>query len=160
MENETQTASKGFIEWIISKAHFFKFAFSSMISAFVDFVFFYFLSEKAFNKFEDESLSIFLATIIARIISGIVNYFLNRLWSFRSKKDTEKKIKGFYENITQIAKFTAVFTGKVLLSALGVDISRRVFPSFIPLLVYKFVVDSILFIANYMLQKIWVFKKK
>ena len=160
MENETQTASKGFIEWIISKAHFFKFAFSSMISAFVDFVFFYFLSEKAFNEFEDESLSIFLATIIARIISGIVNYFLNRLWSFRSKKDTEKKIRGFYENITQIAKFTAVFTGKVLLSALGVDISRRVFPSFIPLLVYKFVVDSILFIANYMLQKIWVFKKK
>ena len=59
---------------------FIKTSISSIVSAIVDLSMFYILS----NIFERKYFFIVLSTVIARIISGTVNFIINRNYAFKS----------------------------------------------------------------------------
>lgn len=90
---------------------------------------------------------VFIATLSARVVSGIFNFLMNRIWSFRSKSSIHK----------QFMKY-----GILYVAQLGLSITFVYLLSFIPihLTIIKIFVDSILFIGSFFIQKHWVFKKK
>lgn len=91
--------------------------------------------------------AIFIATICARIISGIYNFWINRNWSF-SRKD---------RNWTgQAIRYVALFLSQMLLSA-GVVTAFSGLT--VPLTVIKIIVDTCLFFVSYIIQRDWVFRK-
>ncbi len=92
--------------------------------------------------------NIIISSYIARAISCFINYLLNKYFVFNYKK---KSVKSFIEyiilviaNIT-ISAFTVDFISKLL----------NIKPTFI-----KVVVDGTLFICNFFVQKLIIFKKK
>lgn len=119
-----------------------KFALTSFSSALLDLFVFTILIAIPNNKV---AIVILIATISARIISGIYNFLLNRIWSFNSKSPIKKQ---FY-------KYLILYISQLVLSILIVSI-LSIIP--IHLTVIKAVVDSTLFIGSYFIQKNWVFK--
>lgn len=90
---------------------------------------------------------ILAATIIARIASGILNFILNRTWSFSSHSMAR----------AQVMKYAALFCTQMFLSSFFV--TRLVWMP-VSKTVVKAVVDSILFCVSYIVQKNWVFQAK
>ncbi len=85
------------------------------------------------------------ATVIARIFSGSVNFLLNKYWCFKSKS------KFFNE----AAGYGTLFIIQMLTSAFLVEsLSNVIMP-----LAAKIIVDSILFIISYNVQKNIIFRK-
>ena len=90
---------------------------------------------------------VLLATLIARIISGILNFLLNRNWSFsRHDQPIKKQFNKYF--ILYILQLILSITFVYLLSFLPINLT-----------VIKLVVDSILFIGSFFIQKNWVFNK-
>lgn len=121
-----------------------RFALSSIVCAGVDLGLFYLLS-----TFIDENIYILvvMATILARIVSGILNFSLNKLWSFSSKDKTSK----------EIIKYLILYFAQMGLSMGGVALLTF---APIPLIVSKIIVDGVLFIISYFIQHRWVFNDK
>lgn len=90
---------------------------------------------------------IMTATIAARILSGIVNFLMNRYFSFCS----QGKMSG------EMFRYFVLFVVQMILSGMIVSLLSSRSPYII---VTKAVVDSLLFIASYIIQKQWVFKKE
>ncbi len=97
-------------------------------------------------------LGVFASTAIARVISSAVNFTLNKKIVFNSKGHLTKALIKYY----------ALAIPVMLISAFGVKSICLLFAipdnSFTVTLT-KIVVDFILFILNYNLQKKWIFKK-
>lgn len=91
-------------------------------------------------------LLIFMATVIARICSGGLNFYLNRRWSFDSQGAAH----------IQLGRYITLFIGQMCMSALLVSVFSFI-P--IPLVVVKILVDSMLFVVSYFVQRNWVFVK-
>ncbi|MBR0374361.1 MAG: phosphodiester glycosidase family protein [Mogibacterium sp.] len=91
------------------------------------------------------SSGILLATVLARICSGTVNFLLNKYWSFESRQRTAR----------EAARYLALFLTLMLLSAAGVSLLLHVIPTALA----KLLVDTVLFFASYTVQKRWVFRK-
>lgn len=140
---------------------FCKFTASSLITTAVEFIFFwlalkildYVLPSSNFKLF----YQITAATIFARIFSGITNYFLNKIWSFKSPKKSP----------AEMVRFALLFAARLLLSSLFVTLLTPHVPKFVIFnetikkeVPAKLVVDLALFFANFYLQKMWVFRKK
>ena len=90
---------------------------------------------------------IIISTICARVISSLYNYLVNAKVVFK------KASKG------AIYKYFALVIVQMFASGLIVDLlSENVF-SFNPTLI-KIIVDSVIFIVNFFIQREWVFKKK
>lgn len=89
--------------------------------------------------------SIFAATILARIISGTVNFTLNRRFIFSNNGRIKK----------QLTKFFTFFVIQMLLSSSLVSLFSVV-P--LPLAIIKALVDIGLFFLNYTVQKRWIFR--
>lgn len=87
------------------------------------------------------------STVIARVISGLTNFLLNKNLTFRSRGNS----------LAQTARYLALFVAVMLLS--GVIVRSL---SFIPLphWIIKMPVDLCLFFVNYFGQKLWVFRKR
>lgn len=94
---------------------------------------------------QELAIVIFIATVIARIISGIYNFTLNKVWSFRSNSSTKK----------EFGKYFTLYILQLSLSVLFVTLIATVSNQ---VTIVKIVVDSCLFIASYFIQKNWVFK--
>jgi putative flippase GtrA len=94
---------------------------------------------------------VIVATFVARISSGVLNFALNRRWSFRAA-ETEQAGS---DRGAQAVRYGALFATQMLLSMLLV-VMLSVLP--IPLVIVKIIVDSALFIVSYFVQRNWVFR--
>lgn len=120
-----------------------RFMLASLICAITDLTLFT-LVIKIFS-FETYSL-ILTATVGARIVSGLLNFTINRRWSFLSKGNKN----------SQLVKYLLLFTGQMLVSFAAVSLLSFV-P--IPLTIIKIIIDSMLFVFSYFMQRNWVFKQ-
>ncbi len=91
------------------------------------------------------ALSIVIATILARVCSGTVNFTLNKNYSFRSNG----MIGG------QIGRYICLFIFQMLLSAILVNVFST---GIIPVIIVKIFVDTALFVFSFFAQSTWVFK--
>ena len=87
---------------------------------------------------------ILVATILSRVISGIFNFLVNKLWVFSSESKT----------IIESSKYIVLFISIMIFSYLGVT-----FLSFlaIPIILIKIIVDGSLFILSYGIQSKFIF---
>lgn len=136
---------------MVKLPQFAKFGISSLVSAGIDFLFFYLVSRAGASIFgfdiKDARL-ITGATIIARIISTVVNFTINKFWAFESKKSAPR----------EIFLFAILFVCKMGASAALVSL----FASFefvkIQTVYLKMIVDSLLFFVSFAVQKLFIFK--
>lgn len=122
---------------------FLRFACASLIGAAADYILFYIASVLIALP---QTEMIFAATAIARIGSGIVNYLLNRYFSFQSRKPMG----------SEIIRYGILFFCQMGASA-GLVSLISLMP--IPVIVVKLIVDTCLFFASFTIQKNWVFRK-
>ena len=123
----------------------FKYLFSSLAAFITDIVLFWLLT----NIF---SIGVITSTVAARIVSSIVNFFLNKKMVFKSKESLPKSL----------AKYYLLAIPVMLISAFGVKgicLLTNIDDSSIIVTAIKLIVDIILFILNYNIQKKWIFKK-
>ena len=122
---------------------FLRFTLASLAGAVADYLLFWLLSRSLPLPLVG---MIFAATALARLGSGLVNFFLNRFFSFRSKRP----VGG------ELLRYAVLFFGQMGASAGLVALLSRL-P--IPLLAAKVMVDTGLFFISYAIQKNWVFRK-
>lgn len=123
---------------------FWKYLFTSNVATVFDLVFFI-IFESLFSKLG--TISIFVATICARAISGSVGYILNRYISFHSKLNPGR----------EMVRYSIVFVCQMAASGILVSL-LSVIP--IPTVIVKAIIDTILFFVVYNIQKNWVFTEK
>ena len=123
---------------------FFKTSISSIISAGVDLSVFYFLS----TVFEREYFYVVLATVIARLFSGTVNFLINKFYAFQSTG----RVK------VELVSYTILFIIKMILSSLIVAYLSTTFTGTSETLI-KIIVDVILFFASFYIQDKYIFNE-
>ena len=122
----------------------FRFIGASLISSIMDICIFSLIAKIIF---QGDITYIFIATAIARILSGILNFILNKKWSFESKDKIEP----------QIVKYSLLFISQMIISALAVTVVVRILNL---LILSKVIVDFSLFIISYFIQKNFIFTNK
>ena len=133
------------IYWKILNS-FIKYSAVSIISCIVDILLFkIFLSVLPF-KIDKDNL-IIVSTVFARIISSLVNYGLNKKVSFNSNKNVSNTILKYY-----ILCIVQMFASGFLVSRI------YMFTDFSEVII-KLVVDTILFIVNYRIQRMFIFNE-
>ena len=120
---------------------FFKYIFSSLFSFLVDIVAFTILIS-LFNGLSFSAVT--LASVLARAISSVVNYFLNHKVVFKKGK-ASSAVKYFTLVVVQImvSSFLVTIVGNALTA--------------VPISIVKIVVDGVLFFVSYFIQKHLVF---
>lgn len=130
-------------------ASFFKYLLSSLSSFLVDIgLFQLFLWLSLSVGIHRGALLILLSTILARIISSYFNFTMNKNFVFDGEKRIHKTIVKYYS----LAAF------QMLLSAAMVTVVWNMFSGSETAI--KIVVDTILFLASYQVQRRWVFREK
>ncbi|EOH90944.1 bifunctional glycosyltransferase family 2/GtrA family protein [Enterococcus pallens] len=122
---------------------FLKFIINSGLSAIFDILFFVILLKLVFPT---ASNALFVATAIARISSGFLNYQLNRHFVFKSA----------HKQIGEAGKYALLFMGQLLLSSLMVQGLAGLFQHII---LVKVVVDCGIFFLSFYIQRRFVFKR-
>ena len=123
---------------------FFNILISSIISAGVDISVFYLLS-KAFKR---EYMYVVLATVIARILSGTVNFIINKFYAFKSTGRVR----------VELVSYIILFIIKMILSSLIVAYLSTTFTQTSETFI-KVVVDVILFFASFYIQDKYIFNE-
>ena len=123
---------------------FIKTSISSIISAIVDLSMFYILS----NIFERKYFFIVLSTVIARIISGTVNFIINRNYAFKSTGRVR----------VELVSYTILFIIKMILSSLIVAYLSTKFMN-VNETVIKIIVDTLLFFGSFYIQDKYIFNE-
>lgn len=125
---------------------FFKYVLSSLSSFLIDYalfcILFYFLSKGAFG----ENRSIWISTVAARICSSLFNYTINKKVVFKSSRGPVTLVMYYILCIVQMS----ASAGLVSL----INMTR-----FIPVQAAKIVVDTVLFVISYRIQKSLIFKE-
>lgn len=119
-----------------------RYSLSSMASAAIDLSLFTLLIKLIFSS---TFTGILASTIIARVISGYVNFSVNKHWVFESKNNHN----------TEMLKYTMLFCSQMLLSWLFVTIFSTMYAH---ITLIKIAVDSILFLFSYQIQKNFIFQ--
>ena len=121
-----------------------KFSLSSLVSALIDLSLFTAFVSYLFGT---GSLGILAATVTARLMSGCVNYLLNKHWVFQSNST----------NNSEALHYLLLFCSQMMLSwALVTSLSNLA----VPLTAVKILVDGTLFLISYQIQKNFIFHKK
>ena len=94
-----------------------------------------------------ETILILLATIFARIISSLINFLLNKKFSFNSNK----KIKN------TIVKYYILCVVQMIIS--GILVSTIFKLTGLSEVIIKLIVDTVLFIINFRIQRIYIFNE-
>ena len=121
---------------------FIKYIFVAIISFLIDISIF-----TLFNKILDFDKKIILATIIARIVSSFINYLLNKDKVFKSNEGIIKTLIKYY-SLVIIQMFLSAILVDSLYTLIKIDAT-----------LIKIPVEFILFICNYLIQKLLIFKK-
>lgn len=129
---------------------FIKYLFVSLSSFLVDILFFMLFLNilSLFSDFSFIMYKIIVSTVCARIISSLYNYLLNRKFVFEQHDSKSFIIKYYILVIIQMG-----------VSSLSVASLSQIFSSKIIVLL-KIIVDILIFIANYYIQREWVFNDK
>lgn len=129
---------------------FIKYLFVSLSSFLVDILFFMLFLNilSLFSDFSFIMYKIIASTVCARIVSSLYNYLLNRKFVFEQHDSKSFIIKYYILVIIQMG-----------ISGLSVALLSKVFSSKIIVLL-KIIVDILIFIANYYIQREWVFNDK
>ena len=98
-------------------------------------------------------LDILLSTVLARVFSSLLNFFLNRGVVFKSHASVGRSILKYYALAIPVMLLSA-FGVKGLCTLLGLN------PESFAVTLIKILVDTILFILNFRLQKYWIFRQK
>lgn len=123
---------------------FIKYIFSAISSFALDIVLFAIFMKVLPNSTPHRIIT---STIIARVISSLYNYLVNSKLVFKKSRKSS------------IVKYFILVIIQMFASGFIVDIlSKNVF-SFSPTLI-KVIVDSIIFVVNFFVQREWVFKNK
>ena len=129
-------------------SNFSKFFSSSIISSLVDITIAWFLLDLFRNNFaNNDLLRIALATCLARVVSMLVNYSINKKVVFKDKNTQNKSF----------VKYILLCIPIMLLSTILVYITHHFFQ--LNDKIMKILVDSLLFLLSYKLQQNWVFNK-
>ena len=118
---------------------------SSLVSAGIDISLFYILS----SVFKREYLYIVLATVIARIISGGINFLLNRNFVFKANGKIKKEL------VLYLILFVIIMVSSSLLVA---SISMKLVN--VNQTIIKLVVDLVLFLISFNVQDKFIFKER
>ena len=118
---------------------FIKYIFASVSSFVIDIALF-----ALFNKLLKGTYSIFCATVIARIISSVYNYCMNANMVFKNK------------NKSSFIKYALLVIIQMIISGLSVTYLAKIFKG-INTVVIKLVVDIIIFIVNFVIQREFIF---
>lgn len=124
-----------------------RFAGSSLTCSLIDLALFAFVT--ALLSLEAAAI-VALATVTARMASGVLNFTLNRTWSFADSGSGEGDARA------QAARYAVLFFAQMAASASLVALLSWL-P--LPLVGVKVAVDGTLFIASYFIQRNWVFKR-
>lgn len=95
------------------------------------------------------SLAMEIAAIVAWIISSQINFWINRVWVFGSKKSPLPELGGYY------ALAAVSFSVKTFVL---LELMVRVLT--VPLVIAKPIAEVIMFAVNFIIQKLLIFKKK
>lgn len=126
-------------------AIFLKYILSSIISFVVDIVIYKIVFDLLINHIVN--YAIIIATIVARVISSLVNYRINKNTVFKSS------------NNKSIIKYYILCLIQMIVSAFLVEIIYNLLNRNYEVLI-KLIVDSIIFLINFKVQKEWVFRKE
>ncbi len=139
--------------WRIYKlilAHFFRYTLSSLVSAVVDTGAFSLLSWAFSGMFQGLALTA-AAGVLARVISSLLNFFMNQKLVFQTKVDTRKAMIRYYcLALPQMALQVLLTQGVYAL--FGIPDTAN----FLRTLLYA-VVMTVLYFLSYMIQQRWVF---
>ncbi len=127
-----------------------KYAASSLICSLIDIGLFTLINLLTISFFgESETMRVFFATAVARIVSSLTNYYANQRGVFQSKKSMKKSIVRYYIlAVIQLVVSSLLVNG---LSALfGVQSSGWQ-------TLIKAVIDTILFFFSFSIQRDWVY---
>ena len=128
------------------KQPFWRFALSSVTSSVVDLAAFQLLC-LPFQAWLGDAVYILAATIVARVLSSLVNYLVNYFLVFDSRA----------HHTRSATLYTAITVLKTLLSGVLVSVIVGLLPAAVPELAVKVPVDVLLFFFNYLLQKKFVY---
>jgi putative flippase GtrA len=98
-----------------------------------------------FSLFNKISGLVFFANILARFISGTYNYCVNKYWCFKSYGKHE------------LPKYLLLFFTQMLISSGLLKLFSLLDNHFI---ILKIIIDFIIFVVNYLIQKRYIFKEK
>jgi putative flippase GtrA len=118
-----------------------KYSISSMGSAIIDITSFTILINLIFGK---ASAGILAATVVARVMSGGVNFMLNKHWVFKSES----------RHGIEMIKYLTLFCCQMMLSWMLVTSLSNLS---LNLAIIKILVDSTLFFISYQIQKKYIF---
>ncbi|MBC3796360.1 bifunctional glycosyltransferase family 2/GtrA family protein [Acetobacterium tundrae] len=121
-----------------------KFSLSSLASAIIDLILFTVFVNYLFGT---GSGGILAATVTARVMSGCVNFMINKHWVFQSKNN----------NSSEVLQYMVLFFSQMILSWLFVTCLSNLSDN---LTIIKILVDSSLFLLSYQIQKNLIFHKK
>lgn len=93
------------------------------------------------------NIEILIATIIARVISSIYNYTINKKAIFKKS------------NKSSIYKYFILVIIQMFISGLSVSYISSLLIN-IPSVLIKIIIDAIIFLINFIVQREWVFKNK
>lgn len=127
-------------KWLKKYIVFLKYISVSIISFLIDILF--------FNLFIFIIKSVFYATILARIISSFINFLLNKNAVFQNKDKNKLAIIKYYMLVV-FQMFVSAFVVDKLYSILKINAT-----------LIKIPVELLLFICNYFIQKILIFKNR
>ena len=128
-------------------AHFFRFMGSGLVSAVLDVALFTLLVTTVLGG-DSAVATVWWATVIARVVSSLVNFTLNRRVVFNSRE----RLAG------TLVRYYALCLCQMTLSALLVMLLNNLLPGWEPLL--KCVVDVFLFFVSFRIQQRYVFGRK
>jgi len=128
----------------------FKYIFSSACASLTDLLAFYLIIKFFGNAFG--VLDVLISTVLARVISSLVNYTVNRNVVFNGGKNAGHTLLRYY-----------ALAIPVMLSSVGlVSLLKYLFGSEYAILttLIKMIVDTFLFFLTFRIQREWVFRKK
>lgn len=124
------------------------FVFAGLVSGVVDIGVFALFSYVVLSPVSSLALNLLLSTVIARILSSIVNFIFNRFVTFGGKRISKKSIVKYY-----LLWGAQLFTSYGLVLFFSSIIGRGE-------VIIKLIIDLILALASYQIQLKWVFSKK
>lgn len=125
---------------------FVKFAVVGILSFVIDIIIYTLLFNLAFNN-KEYRVAILLSTVLARIISSLFNFFMNKEKVFESNNKTNKTMIKYY-----ILAVLQMFVSWLLVSVIFSKISANTS-------IIKIFVDFVLFLISFQIQKRFIFNK-
>lgn len=120
---------------------------SAILAFIIDFTLLFIIKNMTEPLFNDY-LSLLISVVSARAISSMFNFLVNRNIVFKSKKSFMHSLIEYY-----VLVIISVIANYLLLSLLTNILNIKLFIS-------KIIVEIVLFIFNYLVQKLYIFKKQ